>query len=285
MRFDYWTVHVIPRPMGITRIGVGVIVADPASGQTRYRFRNDTNRVFREFDLSQAIHSALSQFEKELQQYVESAEPLGLDGTLTLNGYLSIAASHWMNLIRVGRVQSMDAASIDNAVDRLFTLLIGDAPHSQPLRTVRHIRSLVRDAYKSFPRLSESTIEPTSVTVAHRGLDLNIAVVDRNRVLELNQAFNFQAVDANATLRGIDTWTLKIEKLRSTGGVLAAGSSCELSLPHDVAVVAVHDEPRGSSQRKAFSEFTIFCKEADIKLIPDVRIKNHASELENRLVG
>lgn len=58
MRFDYWTVRAVPQPMGITNIGVGVIVLDPRTGESQFKFQ-DTQRALTGSESREAIKQAL----------------------------------------------------------------------------------------------------------------------------------------------------------------------------------------------------------------------------------
>ena len=86
--------------------------------------------------------------------------------------------------------------------------------------------------YRSFPELGKATVPDADVSVARRELDLNLAVVREDPVLELNQAFNFQVDNPAKTRSHIDAWTLKIDILRQEGGKLKYNDS---SLPSRLA--------------------------------------------------
>lgn len=107
--------------------------------------------------------------------------------------------------------------------------MIGGQAQSDVKPGVRQLKREIRTVYRSFPELGKATVPDADVSVARRELDLNLAVVREDTVLELNQAFNFQ-VDNPATTRShIDSWTLKIDKLWQAGG----------KLPHQDSLIAI----------------------------------------------
>ncbi|OIR42908.1 DUF3037 domain-containing protein [Corynebacterium sp. NML120713] len=282
MRFDYWTVRAVPQPMGITTIGVGVIVLDPRTGQSRFRFK-DAHRALTDSDNRDAIKHALQNFKNELEQLSAPTEPLYLGDRYSLRGYLTFVSSHWMNIIRVDQVKSMDAANISDATQLLFDTLIGGQAQSDVKPGVRQLKREIRTVYRSFPELEKATVPDADVSVARRELDLNLAVVREDTVLELNQAFNFQVDNPAKTRSHIDAWTLKIDKLRQEGGKLKYNdSSLEIGKDH-LSVTAVALDPVTTAQRKNYELFRDFCHDLNVMLISSRRVGEHAESLNRRL--
>lgn len=130
MRFDYWTVSVVPRPMGITTIGVGVIVIDAATGESQSSFRTDRG-IHHGFENRDAIQRALQNFKAEIERLSTPVEPLNLEGVHSLSSYLQLVSGHWQNLIKVTPRQSMAAKNLSEATELLFATLIGEPPEDQ----------------------------------------------------------------------------------------------------------------------------------------------------------
>ncbi|OFK93168.1 hypothetical protein HMPREF2792_11485 [Corynebacterium sp. HMSC068H04] len=283
MRFDYWTVSVVPRPMGITTIGVGVIVIDAATGETKNHFRSDRG-IHHDSDFPEAIRRALQHFKADLKKLTTTTEPLNLDGQHTLSSYLEFISGHWNNLIKVHPMQSMDAANLNEATDLLFSTLIGEAPTGKHQQDVRQVRRFIRKQYEQLPSLEKATIFDADVQVARRELDLTLAVVDDEEVIELNQAFNFRSSDANITRAAIDSWTLKVDKLQQAGGELTAGETL-ISIPRELDIVAVTTLPNSSAQKKNYQQFREFCGDLDISMLTMEEIPQHAASLNRRLAS
>lgn len=278
MRFDYWTIRVVPEPMGITSIGIGVIVMDPCSGAAEIRMRDDRQQ-FAGFQYEEAIHRLIRQLKAEIQEFVSTQAPLGFDEKLTLPGYLGFLSDHWMNLIRVDEVKSMDAIDLEAAVDLLFSRLIGGPVSLLRPKSVSDIRQAVRSRYRTYPGLSRAVYEHVEATIALRGLDLNLAVIGRDEVVELNQAFNLQSLRPRKTREAIENWTLKVEKLRNRGGVLEVDGG-RRDLYEDVQVAAVVSRPTTELQNRNLELFKGFCKELSIDLVDEADVKSHAEKLE-----
>lgn len=281
MRFDYWTVRVIPRPMGITSIGVGVIVFDPRSGQSSTKF-HPSSRLYSDSEYSEAITHALGQFKTELHNLSASSHGLDLGQGYSLPGYLSFLNGHWMNLVRVDQVQSMDAADINVATDLLYSVLIGDSPAQTSRPSVTQIRSKIRRVYGEFEHLGQSTVDDVSIEVFDREIDLNVAVIDDADVLEVNQAFNFQTADTKAIQSLTDSWTLKVDKVQSHGGVLITPRS-KFEVDEALHFVAVVQMPETASQNKIFQQFAGYCHDLKIDVIDQTTIWQHAERLEQRI--
>ena len=269
--------------MGITTIGVGVIVIDPTTGQSRNRFRTDRG-IRHESEFPDAITPALNSFKADLKKLTTTTEPLNLKGQHTLSSYLEFASHHWQNLVQVHTMQSMDAANIGEATDLLFSTLIGEVPAGKNRYDVRQVRRFVRQEYEQHPHLEQATIFDADVQVSQRELDLNLAVVDDDEVIELNQAFNFQSSDAKSTRSAIDSWTLKVDKLQREGGQLLT-SATKISVPRNLTVVAVTTSPNSPAQHNNFEQFRDFCRDLDIKMLDTKEITQHAAQLDKRLAS
>ena len=282
MRFDYWTVRAVPQPMGITTIGVGVVVLDPRTEESQFKFK-DAQRVLTGSESEEAIKQALQSLKNELEQLSASPKPLYLGDRYSLRGYLTFASIHWMNIIRVDQVKSMDAANIAEATELLFSTLIGDQAQSDTNPGVRQLNRDIRTVYRSFPELGKATVPDADVSVARRELDLNLAVVWDDTVLELNQAFNFQVDNPAKTRSHIDAWTLKIDKLWQEGGKLTNQDSLIDINKDRLSITAVALEPTTSAQRKNYALFRDFCHDLNVTLISSSRVGEHAESLNRRL--
>lgn len=282
MLFDYWTVSVVPDPMGITSIGAGVVVVDPRSNEVRSRFRS--RQFLRGFDKTGALKAALKDFTRQVEDFEEDGAVLDLGGNLTLPGYLSIVTDHWMNEVRVGGPAHMDAESVDAAAELLFTTLIGGTQATPRQKTVKQLRKYVRAQYEQFPSLRDASIFGVPAIIKDRELDLNLSVVSASQVFELNQVFNFQARDTTNILNDVDRWTLKVDKLRAEGAVLDF-DGVHICVPPTVKVTAPVYLPESTKQQDAFDKFKAFCKQADIAVIPSQSIGEHARELDGQLAA
>ncbi|QPK79266.1 hypothetical protein G7Y31_00585 [Corynebacterium lizhenjunii] len=269
--------------MGITTIGVGVIVIDPETGCARSKFRTDRG-IYHESDSAGATQLALWNFQAEIDRLITPIEPLNLAGQHTLSSYLEFVSGHWQNIIQVHSMQSMDASNLNTAVDLLFSALIGEFSTEHSHHDVRHVRRNVRGTYRRFPRLERATIFDTNVRVARRELDLTLAVVDEGNVIELNQAFNFQSTDPRGTRSAIDAWTLKIDKLIQEGGELSAHGPITLD-PRGSSIVAVTTEPNSAAQQENYLEFQEFCRDLDIMVLNEEDVPQHAARLDERLAS
>lgn len=283
MRFDYWTIRVTPHPMGITTLGVGVVVVDPKTTASVFRLHNRIPKVLDNQDCS-AISNALAQLEKDLRQLTKGEPRLSLDGNLTMEGYLSIAGDHWSNLIRIDQPRTMDADSLDEAADLIFQVVVGSPLPKQRKPDVRHLRQAVRKQYHSFPGLRDATLTDAKVTLQRHTLDLDLAVVNEGTILELNQAFNFQATDFKAIEKTIETWSLKIEKLRNHGGVFITPQE-QLDLPANVPIVTVVESPQNYSQEKVYEDFRTYCMDLSVEILTQKSLTHHAEELERSLAA
>ena len=118
MAFDYWTVRLLPGVFAITTFGVGVIVADPRTGEAKSTFR-DVRPLLHAHQNRDALVGQLSAFIEEVQQESKDRPrfPKYLDGV----------AENRMNEVRVEARKTIAAESIESALSLLYsTLVCGD---------------------------------------------------------------------------------------------------------------------------------------------------------------
>lgn len=283
MRFSYWTIRAVPQPMGITTLGVGVIVLDPESGEVCSQFRRDRS-LFSATEFDSAIITSINLLERELEEFRSPQTHIALDSNSTLAGMLSLRQNHWNNLLRIDPVRQMDAADLSSALDLLFETYIGHPPTRQLHLTIPTIQRNIRKVYEEFPNLRKATIMEPQARVSSHEINLNLAVVEHERVFELNSAFNFSLQDVRTLHEKTELWSLKIDKLRQLGGELQLKDTVSELAP-TVRVVAMYEPPRTDLQLEVFTSISSFWKELSIEAIPVTDAKSHANTLESLLLA
>lgn len=281
MRFPYWTICAVPQPMGITTLGVGVIVLDPKTGEIRSQFRRDRS-LFSATEFETAIITSINLLEREVEEFHSPQTQIALNPNSTLAGMLSLRQNHWNNLLRIDPVRQMDAADLSSALDLLFETYIGHPPTRQTNLTIPKIQRNIRKIYEEFPKLRKATIMEPRARVSNHEINLNLAVVEHDQVFELNSAFNFSLQDVRTLHEKTELWSLKIDKLRQQGGELQLKDSVSELVPN-VRVVAMYEPPRTNLQIEAFTSINSFWKELSIEAVPVVDAKTHANTLESLL--
>lgn len=278
MRFDVWTIRVVPRPLSVTSIGVGVIVYDRLTARFKTHFCN-VKSVFNSHDNVGAIERSL----KVLMQHVEDhaiAQPsLEISESFHLPSRLSLLNQHWNNLIRVDQARVIDANNLDHATELAFEVFIGVEPVRETRTTVSQIRKRIRTAYTNDPVLSEITkIDPRVETSAY-SFGLNVAVLNNEEVYELNQAFN---ITDQQSFERAEAWELKVARLREKGGQLLFNEEA-VSINENVDVVAVLRNSPQSKNKEQFRVLTQRWEDLGIKLLKEADIESHADFLHRRI--
>lgn len=285
MRFDYWTVRLVPDVFGLTTYGVGVIVANPGTGETRNRFRN-VEPLLRRHENKGELATALKRVVKDVQKSQDEPAALDLGGSLSVTGRLDIAAKHWMNEVRVDPRKPVEAQSIDAALEVLYSTLIccDEASPSRTSKSVTQLRKEVRATYEKLPNLREATwVEPV-VDLSLWMMDLNLAVVDNEKVIELNQVFNFHTSQTDKLEKDVDSWTLKVDKLRNDGGTLN-GADRHAVIATDTGITSPVLVPSEGEQLDLFEAFKSKADKLDIVVVPVEKIGQHAARIEDSLVA
>lgn len=280
MRFAYWSVRVNPLPLGVTTVGIGVIVQDTLTGQAVCRFRKDKGLLART-NYAEAIKEVQRTLEKMVHALAKGSRSLSLEGTETLESYLGWRTKHWNNFVRVDSMKFADSTDLDSAADMLFDALIGGATHARSGKTVTKAQKQVRMTYQSTTVLSESVIVSPDAQVGGYELGVNLAVVAKSEVYELNEVFSFQTSKPEAAFRRAERWNLKIDKLRTIGGSLqVADQESRVEVDQDVPVVAYYEEPKTLAQSQAFRDMNALWKLAAINPMPVSEAPRRAEHLE-----
>lgn len=278
MRFDVWTIRVVPRPMSVTSIGVGVIVYDPLTTQFTTRFCN-VKSVFNSHDNVAAIERSLKVLRQHMEDHAVAQPSLEISESFHLPSHLSLLNQHWNNLIRVDHPRVIDANNLNHATELAFEVFIGVEPVRGTRITVSQIRKRIRTAYTNDPVLSEITKIDPHVETSSYSFSLNVAVLNNEEVYELNQAFN---ITDQQSFERAEAWELKVARLREKGGQLLFNDDA-VSINENVDVVAVLRDSPQNKNKKQFRVLTQRWEDLGIKLLKESDIESHAGFLHRRI--
>lgn len=282
MRFDYWPISVIPEPMSITRLGFGLIVADPRSGEIE-TFFHDSSHMTRLFPTLKFLTESTKDLEKSLQLFRGNSAPsLPLTHELTLDGFMSQLHADWNNAIRIGSKRSMDAENLESAVALLSSKLLGAAPSKQRRTTVHDLRRQLVTAYQEFPNLRKATFPNVEAHVGRWDIDLTSAVVENENVYEINQSFNFDSSNAADANSRANFWAMKIERLRESGGELEHGKDI-ISVNKTTPVVALVLPPSTEREQEEYSKTIKTFDAIGIAVKSKQTIEAHAAQLDSKI--
>lgn len=282
MRFDYWTISVVPEPMSITRLGFGLIVTDPRTGELETFFRDD-RLISKIFPAMSFLARSIKNLETELKLFRgASASSLPIAHELTLDGFMRQRHTDWNNAIQISQKESVDAANLKSAVSLLAMKLLG-AEQSKPHRTsVYDLRRQLMNTYREFPTLRKLTFQNVDARVGRWNIDLTSAVIEGECVHEINQSFNFDSSSSAEANNRANYWAMKIEKLRNSGGELEHEKE-GISVGNTTPVVAFILAPSAEQDQEEFQKTLDFFRDVDIEVKSRSTIQSHAAALERRI--
>lgn len=285
MRFDYWTVRLVPDVFGLTKYGVGVVVVNPDTGETRNKFR-PVEPLLRRHENRRELTTGLKHLVKDVEQSQDEQTALDLGGSLSLMGHLDIAAKHSMNEVRIDPRKPVEAQSIDAALEVLYSTLIcgGDTSRTRTSKSVTRLRKEVQKTYRNLPRLREATWVDPVVELSLWKMDLNLAVVENEKVIELNQVFNFSTSQTDKLESDVESWTLKVDKLRNEGGTLNSAVR-NAAIATDAGITSPVWVPSEGEQLDLFEAFKSKAKRLNITVVPMEKMETHAARLEDYLAA
>lgn len=284
MRFDYWTVQATPDATLLHTFGIGIIVADPATGQASCKFL--AKELLPSIDeRGEASILATTAMLKELvDEHSKFAGGISYEQQDNLRGHLSMLARDWANIITIDAPRSISANSLADATKQLFSLFIRRPAATAQHRPITVLQNAVRETYTKHARIQRAMISKAKLNtaVSTDSLDLAVADVDAN-VFEISTSFNFNRNDPQNLKDKIDAWNYRIQELRSNGGKLESKETT-LALPSDANVVIAYINPTSKRQREVFEHAQEQWSRLGVMPLTEPQIENHATALNKQLL-
>ena len=286
MKFDYWTIRFQPFPVGLTVYGIGVVAADPRTGEFGYKKVSTPTLNIPKNQQQELAQDLLDGFFRNVDALKARGNALELSEQLELTAYLNWSVRNSNNSLVVDGPFSMEQDSLESALEMLRQFLL----EPQRTRGVRRKKTIVRETaaeeYMSRGPLKDRVHIHPILTSSGQEKKLDIAVSDEAKIYEISSAFNFNTDPDAHKQNATDSWNYRISELRRSGGKLRLPEQEKaLTVPSGVPVTALYYPPRSQDEVKFFKECTKDWQRLGVESIPLEKVSSHADALVERLTA
>ncbi|WP_426302742.1 DUF3037 domain-containing protein [Arthrobacter sp. R-11] len=252
MFYQYWVVRYVPDPIRGEFVNIALLVGQDGAdwafrsvGNLRRATRLGGDPAvasywLREFERMVARLNAarLLSSEPALSALADSGENISAAIVARLSGRLN-------NAVQISAPYPIVAESSQAGIEMLFEHLVADPqPRSRPQFGTR-INSYVVDQFRRVGLDAAIHTRPQiNVGAAHR--TAGFAVTD-DKVEQITNAWSFNLQDMEQVSTQIQAWAGHMGRLRSRGGSLEVKGRPRLTVPRDVQLRVVYEEPRSDS--------------------------------------
>jgi hypothetical protein len=257
----------VPNPARGEFVNVGAIVGSETSSEWQIRQIENPRRAraIDEGSLLDGVWSFMDRVGTAIDLFEQETESLFEPSTDLTERWLDELHRDRQNIVQLSPPTPMAAASADDAMDRIFELMILD-PASREYRFQKKHAALaaVRSAYAERAiRKGVDLRERVQLLTQHHSGRFDFAVTN-GHALQLTQTFSFQVPDQEALAEQVKAWGWTIRDARESGGEITTseGKTFEVQKDVDVEVVYVppladHPAPALADARSVFEALSI----------------------------
>ena len=271
MRFVYSLVRFVPDPARGEFVNVGALVGSEESSEwgVRQIANPERARRFGSPEALDAVWSFLDKVGNSVDRYQESLESLFKAETELSEQWLAELYRDHRNIVQLSYPTPMVAESADDALDRVFELLIVD-PSQRKYRFRRKNEALaaVRRAYKERELSKNGEICERVVLSTAYYQELFDFAVTNGEVLQLAHSWSFQVPDQESLARQIKSWGWTVRNTRDSGGVVTTRDSQHFDVAKEIDIEAVYIPPARGEEAPAFSEACKVFEALDVNQVP-----------------
>lgn len=257
MRHIYSLVRFVPDPARGEFVNVGAIVGSEESSEWQIRQIENPVRARALDDSSSldAVWSFMDSIGSTFDAFEAASESLfGVEEELTEDWLLALHASH-QNIVQLSPPTPMVAESAEEALDRVFDLLILDpAVRKYRFKKKHTALAAVRAAYRNVGvRKGTSLQERVALHTPHHRERFDFAVTN-GRALQLTQTWSFQVPDQATLAEQVKAWGWTVRDVRNGGGQIGTADGREFDVQEDVDIAVVFVAPKPDQPAPAFED-------------------------------
>lgn len=254
MRFVYSVVRFVPDPARGEFINVGAIVGSEESSEWQVRQIENPTRA-RTLDDRESLDAAwafIGRVGSQIDAYELSMDQLFEAEVEPSEDWLFQMHHEHRNVVQLSRPTPMVAESADEALDRVFDLVVLDpAQRRYPFQKKHAALAAVRRAYRQHairPRIGYR--ERVRLETDHHRERFDFAVFNGG-VLQLTHTWSFQVPDQEGLAEQVKAWGWTVQEARHKGGRVVSYDQI-LRVRPDVDVEVVYVPPAPQREAPAF---------------------------------
>ena len=285
MKYIYSIIRFVPDPARGEFVNVGAIVGSEESSEWQVRQVENPARA-RALDQNSSLNAVWSfinelgartdDFEKSIHSLFEADTKLSEKWLWDL---------HWnhQNIVQLSAPTPMVASSADDALERIFNLMILEpAKHQQTFITKHKALATLRGFYNTFS-ISKGTElhERVTLRTSHHTERFDFAITN-GRVVQLAQTWSFQIPDQNALAEQVKAWGWTVQEAQLDGGTISTPEK-DLAVPADVNFEVVYIPALPNKPASAFKDAEHVFKQLNISATPHEQARDVAKRARELL--
>jgi hypothetical protein len=257
MRYVYSLIRFVPDPARGEFVNVGAIVGSETSSEWQVRqIENPVRaRAIDDRSLLDAVWSFIDRVGLQIDEYEDALNSLFGAATELDEAWLERLHAEHENVVQLTPPAPVSATSADEAMDRVFDLMILD-PASRHFGFQKKHAALaaVRRAYASRSiQKGRELRERVQLRTSHHAERIDFAVTN-GKVLQLAQTFSFQVPDQESLAEQVKAWGWTIRDARDSGGTVVAPGGREYDVEREVDIEVVYVPPLPDRAAPAFDD-------------------------------
>lgn len=287
MRFAYSLIRFVPDPARGEFVNVGAIVGSDESSEWQVRQVQNPVRA-RQIDMHRSLDAVWSFIDRvgmTIDSFEASLHQSLFDPEVELNEeWLWTLHTDHQNLVQVSAPTPMVADSADEALERVFNLMVLDpAVHKHPFEKKHSALGALRRAYQNFEiRRTHELSERVILRTPHHAEQFDFAVTNGG-LIQLAQTWSFQIPNQEALADQVKAWAWTVRDARDGGGHVSTKDGQEFDFEADVDVKVVYVPASAEHPAPAFVDAQHIFGELDITAVPHIRAADVAKRARELL--
>jgi hypothetical protein len=271
MRFVYSLIRFVPDPARGEFVNVGAIVGSEMSSEWQIRqVENPVRaRALDENAVLDAVWSFIDRVGSDIDTFDRATESLfGADIVLDEPWLEELHRDH-QNVVQLSPPTPMVANSADDAMDRVFDLMVVDPAQRRYRFQKKHVAlAAVRSAYAERAlRKGVDLRERVMLETSHHSGRFDFAVTN-GRALQLTQTWSFQVPDQETLAEQVKAWGWTVRDARDAGGSIVTPAGDRFDVRGDIDVEVVYVPPLPGQEAPALDDARSVFDALEVKAEP-----------------
>jgi hypothetical protein len=257
MRFVYSLIRFVPDPARGEFVNVGAVVGSDESSEWEVRQVENPVRARALDDRSalDAVWAFIDSVGNQIDEFEQGSASLFGPSIELSEDWLERLYRDHQNIVQLSAPTPMVADSADEALERIFDLLVLDpAQRKYRFRKKHAALAALRAAYSTHAiQKGRDLRERVVLETPHHRERFDFAVTN-GRALQLTHTWSFQVPDQDALSEQIKAWGWTVGDARSNGGQIAAPDGSIFSVETDIDIEVVFVPPASGQEAPALAE-------------------------------
>ena len=216
----------------------------------------------------EAVWSFIDRLGVDIDSFERSMESLFTPDVELDEAWLWRLHADHQNIVQLSPPTPLGAISVDDAIDRVFDLMVLDPAVRRHSFQKKHTAlASLRRAYQDHKIAKGHQLrERITLRTSHHSERFDFAITN-GRAVQLTQAWSFQVPDQDTLAEQVKAWGWTVQEAQSTGGFISTADG-EFDVDADVDFQAVYVPALPDHPAKAFGEAQHVFSELGISAVP-----------------